>query len=140
MQYLAEHTELQYKLHADPSLLPTAIDEILRLHGPLVANRRVTTRPVEIRGRTIPAGQRLSLMWMAANRDSHVFEDPYAFRWDRDQSQNLLYGAGIHVCPGAPMARLELRVAMEEFLKCTSQDRGNTEQVTYQGRVSCKRV
>jgi cytochrome P450 len=123
VQYLAEHAALQRQLRDQPSLLPAAIDEILRLHGPLVANRRVTTRPVEVGGRQIAAGERISLNWMAANRDGRVFPEPDQFRLDRDPSLNLLYGAGIHVCPGAPLARLELRVAMEELLRRTRQIR-----------------
>lgn len=118
--FLAQHGELQQQWRAQPSLLPAAIDEILRMHGPLVANRRRTTRPVEIGGRKIDAGERISLMWIAANRDGRVFEDPDRFRLDRDPAQNLLYGAGIHVCPGAPLARMELRVILEELLKRTT--------------------
>jgi cytochrome P450 len=60
-------------------------------------------------------------MWASANRDEAVFGDPDEFRLDRDPSQNLLYGRGIHVCPGAQLARLELRVVMEELLKATRQ-------------------
>jgi cytochrome P450 len=120
VQYLAQDTALQQRLRAEPSLLPDAIEEILRMHGPLVNNRRITTRAVEIGGRKIEAGQRISLMWIPANRDGHAFEEPLAFRPDRDQRANLLYGAGIHVCPGAYLARMELRVAMEELLARTS--------------------
>jgi len=116
VHYLSQHPDLQQQLRAQPSLLPAAIEEILRIHGPLVANRRITTRPVEIGGRKIGAGERLSLIWISANRDGRVFEDPEAYRADRDQAENLLYGAGIHVCPGAPLARMEMRVAMEELL------------------------
>lgn len=114
--FLAERPDVQQQVRDQPALLPHAIDEILRLHGPLIANRRVTTRPVEIGGRKLEAGERISLIWVAANRDGRVFEDAEAFRLDRDPSQNLLYGAGIHVCPGAPLATLELRVLMEELL------------------------
>lgn len=119
--FLAVHVELQEQLRARPSLLPAAVDEILRIHGPLVANRRVATRAVEIGGRKLPAGDRISLMWPAANRDGRVFHDADAFRLDRDPAQNLLYGAGIHVCPGAPLARMELRVVMEELLGRTAR-------------------
>jgi cytochrome P450 len=101
-------------------LLPAAIEEILRIHGPLLANRRFATRAVEIGGRKIAAGERISLLWTSANRDGRVFEDPEAFRLGRDPAANLLYGAGIHVCPGAPLARLEMRVAMEELLARTT--------------------
>jgi cytochrome P450 len=120
VQYLAQHPALQEQLRADRSLLPAAIDEILRLHGPLVANRRVATCPVTIGGRKIEAGERVSLIWIAANRDGRVFEDPDTFRLDRDPALNLLYGAGIHICPGAPLARMELRVVMEELLARTA--------------------
>jgi cytochrome P450 len=115
-QHLAEHPNLQTQLRAEPNRVPEAIEEILRLDGPLAVNRRITTRPVEIGGRKIGAGERITLMWIAANRDGRVFEDPYEFRWGRDLSQNLLWGRGIHVCPGAPLARLELRVCLEALL------------------------
>jgi len=115
-EYLAGNPDLQERLRADPSLAGPAADEILRLHGPLVTNRRITTCPVEIGGRSLERGARVSINWIAANRDPRVFEDPDTFRLDRDPRDNLLYGAGIHVCPGAPLARMELRVVIEELL------------------------
>jgi cytochrome P450 len=119
--YLAEHADLQQQMRAKPGLLPSAIDEILRLHGPLVGNRRVAKCPMEIRGRKINAGDRITLMWISANRDERVFDEPDKFRLDRASDKNLLYGAGIHVCPGAPLARLEMRVFMEELLSRTGE-------------------
>jgi len=116
VHYLAGHAALQQQLREQPALLPAAIDEILRIHAPLVMNRRVTTREVTLGERTLAAGTRLALIWASANRDEAVFGDPDAFRLDREPQLNLLYGAGIHVCPGAPLARLELRVVMEELL------------------------
>ncbi|MCA9243295.1 MAG: cytochrome P450, partial [Phycisphaerales bacterium] len=83
------------------------------------SNRRVITRRVEFHGQRIEVGQRITIIWPAANRDGRVFEDPVHFRWDRDQSENLLYGSGIHACPGAPLARLELRVMIEQVLAAT---------------------
>ena len=115
--YLAEHEELQRRLRETPSLLPKAIDEILRIHPPFISSRRKTTQPVAVGGYLIPAGERVTIMWASANRDEQVFGDPDEFRLDRDPVQNLLYGAGIHVCPGAPLARLELRVLLEELLR-----------------------
>lgn len=121
VHYLAEKPDLQQQLRDSLHLLPAAIDEILRIHAPLISNRRVTTTEVDIGGRKIGAGERITLMWASANRDEAVFGDPDEFRLDRDPSQNLLYGRGIHVCPGAQLARLELRVVMEELLKATRQ-------------------
>lgn len=116
IHFLAEREDLKNQLRNDFSRLPAAIDEILRIRAPLLTSRRITRKPVQLSGRTLPAGERITLMWASANRDEAVFGDPDEFRRDRDPSLNLLYGAGIHVCPGAPLARIELRVLMEEFL------------------------
>lgn len=118
--YLAEHPDVQRQLREQPSLLSTAIDEILRIRAPLIANRRISTKPVEIGGCKVPAGQRITLIWASANRDETVFGDPDEFRLDRDPASNLLYGSGIHACPGAPLARVELRIGMEELLARTT--------------------
>lgn len=120
VRYLAADRELQQRLRDEPSHLPYAIEEILRIEGPLISNRRVNTAPVEFHGRRIEAGERITVIWPAANRDGRAFDEPTRFRWGRDQSMNLLWGAGIHVCPGAPLARLEMRVILEELLAMTS--------------------
>ena len=119
LHWLASHPDWQQRLRGEPTLRPSALDEVLRIDGPLVSNRRITTRPVTLGGCPLPAGERIAINWIAANRDPRVFGDPDAFRLDRDPALNLLYGAGIHVCPGAPLARLELRVLMEEVLART---------------------
>lgn len=123
VEFLATHAAWQARLRSDPALLMDAIDEILRLHGPLVANRRVATRAVELGGRRVEAGEPLSLNWVSANRDERVFDHADEFRLDRDPSLNLLFGAGIHVCPGYAFARLELRVFTEELLARTADIR-----------------
>lgn len=119
LHWLASHPDWQQRLRQQPELLPPAIDEVLRIDGPLVANRRITSCPVTLAGRDLQAGERLSINWVAANRDPRVFGNPDEFRIDRDPRLNLLYGAGIHVCPGAPLARLELLVLMQELLAQT---------------------
>lgn len=118
---LAFNPGRQSQLRATPVHIVSAVDEILRVNGPLVMNRRVTTRPVEMGGRAIEAGERISLMWIAGNRDPLTFDNPDEVRMDRDPALNLLYGAGIHACPGAPLARMELRVLVEEVLRLTSE-------------------
>ncbi|MGT2460697.1 cytochrome P450 [Sinomonas atrocyanea] len=121
-KFLADHPDIQSDLRAardDRELLARASDEILRIDAPLIANRRRTTAEVTIGGRIIPDQARIVLLWASANRDGRVFVDPTDFRLDRDPHDNLLYGEGIHACPGAPLARLELSVLMEELLGAT---------------------
>lgn len=116
VHFLAKHPEVQSRLRRDRAILPKVIDEILRLHGPLISNRRVASRPVVIGDRMVKTGERITVIWVSANRDGAVFEDADQFRPDRDQSQNLLYGSGIHICPGAALARMQLRVVLDELL------------------------
>lgn len=118
--HIAEDQELQRRLREHPEEISSAVDEIPRADGPLVANTRTTTREAAVGGRVIPEGERVSLMWIAANRDPDAFEPPDEIRLDRDQGANLLYGSGIHYCLGAPLARLELRVAVERLLERTT--------------------
>src|SRR5690606_37277281 len=79
-------------------------------------NPRATTRDVSLRERALGAGDRVSVIWAAANRDPEVFGDPDEFRVDRDPEPNPLYGAGRHSCPRAPLARMELRLITSELL------------------------
>lgn len=119
--HLAQDADLQERLRIDPSLIPAAIEEILRVDGPLVANRRITTREVEIQGRTIPKGEPLTLMWIAANRDPRAFDNAEAVDLERKTDDGLTWGQGIHLCLGASLARLEMRVAVETLLARTSR-------------------
>ena len=120
VRFLAAHPAEQARLCADSAAIPAAVEEIMRLEDPLVSNRRITTCPVTVGGRTLPAGSRVTLNWASVNRDEAAFADALAYRPERDQGANLDYGAGIHACPGAPLARLELRLLMEELLSGTA--------------------
>ncbi|MFA7436931.1 cytochrome P450 [Castellaniella sp.] len=117
--YLAAHPELQDHLRQNPALIRAANDEILRIHAPLIANRRTPTCPVQLGGKTIQPGERVTVIWASANRDEAVFGDPDEFRLDRDPTLNLLYGAGVHACPGAPLARLEIEIMVQALLAGT---------------------
>lgn len=128
--FLATYPDMQELLRSDFSKLPYAIDEILRITAPLTTNRRVTTKATAVGGHEIGANERIIIFWSGANRDPRVFDNPLTFRWDRDVSKNLLYGAGIHVCPGAPLARMELIVATEELLSLTRSIRFNPERAS----------
>jgi cytochrome P450 len=117
IRYLADDVELQTRLRSEPELIEPAIWEILRSDGPLVSNTRTATRDVEIGGQAIRAGERISLMWIAANRDPAAFADPEQVIVDRGADGNVLFGVGIHRCLGESLAVLNLRVAVEELLQ-----------------------
>lgn len=119
--YLAGDATLQQQLREQPQRLYYANDEIQRMHNPLLENRRRATCPVELGGRKIGQDERVYLNWVAANRDPAVFAQPDQFSWERNEQDNLLYGAGIHVCPGAPMARMELVEVMDSLLQHSSK-------------------
>ena len=117
---LSEQPHLQRHLRTHPDRIGDAIEEVLRWHGPLVDNRRVTRKPVTLGTQQLETGERITINWVAANRDPEAFTAPDALDIDRDQSANLLWGAGIHVCPGASLAQMELRIVLEELLGCTN--------------------
>lgn len=115
---LAEHPDQRKDLVAEPSLIPTAIEELLRFEppGPHVA-RYVAGHDVEFQGQVIPRGSAVLLMLASANRDERHFENPDEFNVRRKPGGHLTFGRGAHFCVGAPLARLEGRVALEEVLK-----------------------
>ncbi|MFO1492202.1 MAG: cytochrome P450 [Kiritimatiellia bacterium] len=116
VHFLAARPDVQAELRAQPGRIPAAIGELLRLRGPLLTNRRRTRCPVRVGDTLIPADAPVTLHWAAADRDPRAFPDPLVFRPDRAPDRSLLFGAGIHVCPGEPLARLELRLLLEELL------------------------
>ena len=118
--HLARHPDLQRQLRADPALMPRAIEEFLRLYTPYRGFARTANRDVEFRGRTIREGEPIALLFASANRDEAVFPDPERFVLDRPNiADHLAFGRGPHVCAGVSLARLQLRVAIEELLACT---------------------
>ena len=115
---LAEQPDLQRHLRsASDAELLAAIDEFLRLDDPFVSNRRVATRPAEVGGHPVAAGEQLVLNWTAANRDPDAFHGAESFDPQSHAAANLVYGTGPHVCPGRPLATLELRIAVQELLR-----------------------
>jgi cytochrome P450 len=108
--------DVDARVRKDRALVPTAIEESLRFLSPLAAGYRITTRDVEIAGQKVPKGQVLEVWFSAANRDDRVFTDPHVFDPARDPNPHLGFGRGIHFCLGAPLARLEGRVALNILL------------------------
>jgi cytochrome P450 len=117
--YLATYPEAQSALRADPSKIPTAIEELLRYESPVQELPRYCMREVELEGRHLAAGDRIAMLWGSGNRDADVFERPDDCLLDRKPNRHLAFGYGIHTCLGAPMARMELRVVVEQILART---------------------
>jgi cytochrome P450 len=113
---LIENPEQLTRLRAAPELLPSAIEEVLRYRSPLQWMYRMPTRDVEIHGQVIPAGKLTLAMIGSANHDPKVFDDPGRFDIARDPNPHIAFGHGVHFCLGAPLARLEARVALTELL------------------------
>ena len=120
VNFLNTNQVVRKQLTQAPEHIDHAVDEILRFNAPLASNRRRAVCPMHMSGQAVEADTVVTLDWGAANTDPEVFEQPNQFRWDRDPRDNLLYGAGIHVCPGAPLARLELRVFTQALLTHTA--------------------
>jgi cytochrome P450 len=114
---LLEHPDQLALLRATPELLPSAIEEVLRYRSPFQWMTRATTREVELHGQIIPAGKLVLPVMGAANRDPRQFPDANRLDIRRDPNPHIAFGHGIHACLGAPLARLEARIALGDFLE-----------------------
>ncbi len=112
-----EHPDQLARLRQSPALWPSAIEEVLRYRSPVQTMFRVTTRDAELRGQRIPAGSLVMPMIGSANRDAAQFADPDRFDVARDPNPHVAFGHGIHFCVGAPLARLEARVALPVLIE-----------------------
>ena len=124
-----ERPEEWERLRGDRTLLPTAVEEILRWTSATAYNRRTATTDVELGGQLIRAGQKTTHWYPAANRDATVFADPDRFDIGRDPNPHLAFGHGIHHCLGATLARLEIATMLEVLLdRCAGfESRGPVE-------------
>lgn len=116
MQLLIENPGERQKLIDDPKRIPSAVEEMVRLVSPVHSFARTATEDTELRGVRLRRGDRVLMLYPSANRDADVFEDPDAFRVDRNPT-HLGFGLGPHFCLGANLARMEMRVAFEEILR-----------------------
>jgi cytochrome P450 len=117
MHALMHHPEERGRLVADRSLMPTAIEEMLRWTSPITHIMRTATRDAELKGRQIHKDDRVVIWNASANRDEEVFPDPYRFDITRQPNDHVAFGYGEHFCIGASLARLELRVMIDELLR-----------------------
>jgi cytochrome P450 family 142 subfamily A polypeptide 1 len=114
---LLRHRDQWDRLRDDPSLLPAAVEEMLRWVSPVKSMGRTVTRPVELGGQRLAAGDDVLLIYPSANRDEDMFEDPYRFDIERDPNDHLAFGIGTHFCLGTALARLELSCLFEVLLE-----------------------
>jgi cytochrome P450 len=119
MRALSLHPEQRALLQEDPDeRLPSAVEEFVRWASPVLTFRRTTTRPVELHGEELPAGEKVVLFYQSANRDERAFEDPWRFDVTRDPNRHLGFGGGgPHYCLGASLARTQLRSIFGEVLR-----------------------
>ncbi|TDJ65543.1 MAG: cytochrome P450 [Proteobacteria bacterium] len=111
-----EHPQQWQRLRSDPTLIKTTVEEIVRWVTPSLYKRRTATRDVQLNGKTIHTGDKVTVWEMSANRDDRVFERPFDFDITRTPNKHLGFGAGVHFCLGAALARLELTIVFEALL------------------------
>jgi len=122
IRYLAETEAMQDTLRADPTQIPAFIEEMLRLEGSSKVTHRLARKDTQLGGEPVPAGSRVVASLAGANRDPERWEDPNEFKLGRPRiKEHLAFGRGAHTCIGAPLARAEVRVALEQLLAQTSR-------------------
>jgi cytochrome P450 len=128
---LAEHPQQRALLAAQPERMPAAVEELLRFESPVQYQVRTATLATELHGVQIAAGDRVALLWGAANRDERRWEHADELDITREAKRNLAFGEGIHHCLGAPLARLQGRVVLEETLAAIPEYRldGSVERI-----------
>ena len=114
--HLATHPQDRHRLVVEPDLVPTAVEEFLRAYAP-VTMARLVSEPVEVGGCPMQVDDWVLLPFPAANRDPEVFDRADEVVIDRERNRHLAFGLGIHRCIGSNLARMELRVAVEEWLR-----------------------
>ncbi len=117
LHYLAERPEDYQRLMSDPDLIPSAVEEFLRYVSPIQTFGRNAAKDVEVHGRTIPEGDVVALSFGSANHDPAVFPEPERCILDRSPNRHVAFGAGVHLCLGAPVARLEMEITLGEFTR-----------------------
>ncbi len=131
--HLASHPEDRRRLVDEPELIPTAVEEFLRAYSP-VTMARIATEDTTLEGREVKEGERIMLTFPAANRDPEMFENPEEVIIDRQRNRHVAFGSGIHRCAGSNLARMEMNVAIEEFLKMIPEfELADPDAVTWAG-------
>jgi cytochrome P450 len=120
LRYLLANQDAWQAIVADPSLIPNAVEEMLRYDPPILGWRRITTTETVVGGVPLPKGAQLFMTFASAHRDADKFPEPDTFDITRDNARaHLSFGKGVHLCIGAPLARLEMRVTLENLIELT---------------------
>lgn len=115
LAYLAQHPDQRKRIVDDPSVIPHAVEEMLRWETPVQGVVRITTQDTEVAGCPIKAGKTVSVMLGSANTDERAWDAPDTIDFDREGNKHIAFGGGVHRCLGSHLARMELRVALEEW-------------------------
>ncbi len=133
LYHFATHPQDQARLRAEPELLPTAVEELLRFYSPVTMGR-IVTEPVEIDGAEMQEGDRVLLNFPGANRDPEAFERAGEVVLDRERNRHMAFGLGIHRCAGSNLARMEMQVALRTwFDRIGAFELEDAEAVTWAG-------
>ena len=131
--HLATHPEDRHRMAVDPEVMPLAVEELLRAYSP-VTMARLVTEDIDFEGCPMKAGDKVLMNFPAANRDPEAFEEADRVVLDRELNRHVAFGSGIHRCAGSNLARMELRVALEEWLRRIPEFRvAHDAEVTWAG-------
>lgn len=128
---LAREPRLFAELRTHPELIPPAVEEFLRLDPPFILEARTATRETEFGGHQVKKGEKVLIYWISAGRDESEFPDADVFHLDRPRNRHLTFGVGIHRCAGSNLARMNMRVALEEIVRRLAALRLETEEIVY---------